>query len=235
MSDKTAKPAMPKGDLNGKQVNKYGFYLFTSSLAAMIQMTYLTIFMTDQLMIDPAVVATTLLVARIIDFVIGVICGGIIDKVRMPWGKYRSWLLVLRWVIVFAIVCSFFDTSGWPMAFRIGVSFIGYILLNVGMSFTTNAYYGLGPALAGANLTDRFRLSTRGAQFMCVAMLLTSALTIPLVTWLTPIVGGGFAYLIVAVIFAIPYIFGCQIVSNLCKECDPSGKAGHGGTFLTKV
>lgn len=235
MSDKTAKPAMLKGDLTGKQVNKYGFYLFTSSLAAMIQMTYLTFFMTDKLKIDPAVVATTLLIARIIDFIIGVICGGIIEKVRMPWGKYRSWLLVLRWVIVFAIVCSFFDTSGWPMAFRIGVAFIGYLLLNVGMSFTTNAYYGLGPALAGPNLTDRFRLSTRGAQFMCLAMLLTSALTIPLVTKLEPIVGGGFAYLIVAVVFAIPYIFGCQMVSNLCKKCDPSGKAGQGGTPKSTV
>ena len=40
MSDKTAKPAMPKGDLTGKQVNKYGFYLFTSSLAAMIPVSY---------------------------------------------------------------------------------------------------------------------------------------------------------------------------------------------------
>ena len=122
--------------------------------------------MTDQLMIDPAVVATTLLVARIIDFVIGVICGGIIEKVRMPWGKYRSWLLVLRWVIVFAIVCSFFDTSGWPMAFRIGVSFIGYILLNVGMSFTTNAYYGLGPALAGANPVSYTHLDVYKRQFV---------------------------------------------------------------------
>lgn len=96
MSDKSANPAAPKGALSGKQVNLYGFYLFTSSLAAMVQMTYLTIFMTDELKIDTAIVATTLLIARIIDFIIGVICGGIIEKVRMPWGKYRSWLLVVR-------------------------------------------------------------------------------------------------------------------------------------------
>ena len=219
---------MQEKRLTSSQVNLYGFYLLTSSLAAMVQMTYLTIFMTDCIGIPTAVVATTLLVARIIDFFIGVICGGIIEKVHMPWGKYRSWLLVLRWVIVFSIVCSFFDTSAWPLAFRVGVSFIGYFLLNAGMSFTTNAYYALGPALAGANLDDRFRLSTRGAQFMCVAMLITSAATIPLVTLLTPKVGPGNAYLIVAVLFALPYIVGCQMVSNLCKDCDPSGQRDRG-------
>lgn len=215
---------MQEKSLTSSQVNKYGFYLLTSSLAAMVQMTYLTIFMTDCIKIPMGIVATTLLIARAIDFFIGVICGGIIEKVRMPWGKYRSWLLVLRWVIVFAIVCSFFDTSAWPLGFRVGVSFIGYILLNAGMSFTTNAYYALGPALAGANANDRFRLSARGAQFMCVAMLITSAFTIPLVKFFTPIVGPGNAYLIVAVAFAVPYLIGCQIVNNLCKECDPSGK-----------
>lgn len=226
---------MEEKRLTSSQVNKYGFYLLTSSLAAMVQMTYVTIFMTDCIGIPTAVVATTLLVARVLDFFIGVICGGIIEKVRMPWGKYRSWLLVLRWVIVFSIVCSFFDTSAWPLGFRVGVSFTGYILLNAGMSFTTNAYYALGPALAGANLDDRFRLSARGAQFMCVAMLLTSALTIPLVTWLTPTVGAGNAYLIVAVVFALPYIGGCQMVSNLCKDCDPSGKRGDEGVAASTV
>ncbi len=220
---------MQEKSLSSAQVNKYGFYLLTSSLAAMVQMTYLTIFMTDIIMIPTAVVASTLLIARIIDFLIGVICGGIIEKFRMPWGKYRSWLLVLRWVIIFSLVCSFFDTSSWPVAFRVGVSFIGYFLLNAGMSFTTNAYYALGPALAGANLNDRNRLSARGAQFMCVAMLITSALTIPLVTALTPVVGPANAYLIVAVVFALPYIGGCQMVSNMCRECDPSGKAEKGG------
>ncbi|HIX38919.1 MAG TPA: MFS transporter [Candidatus Blautia pullistercoris] len=226
---------MQEKTLSSSQVNKYGFYLLTSSLAAMVQMTYLTIFMTDMIGIPAAIVATTLLIARFIDLIIGILCGGIIEKVHLPWGKYRSWLLLLRWVIVFSLVCSFFDTSAWPLAFRVGVSFIGYILLNACMSFTTNAYYALGPALAGANLNDRNRLSARGAQFMCVAMLITSAATIPLVTFLTPYTGPANAYLAVAVVFALPYILGCQMVSDLCRECDPSGKRGEQGAGVSTV
>ncbi|WP_230397713.1 MFS transporter [Novisyntrophococcus fermenticellae] len=226
---------MTEKSLSKSQVNRYGFYFFASSLAAMVQMTYVTIFMTDYIGIPTGIVATTLLVARVIDLLVGIICGGIIEKARLPWGKYRSWLLILRWVIIFSLVCSFFDTSSWPLAFRIGVSFIGYMLMNVSMSFTTNAYYGLGPALAGANLSDRFRLSTRGAQFSCIAMLIFSACTIPLVTLLSPIVGGGNAYLAVSVVFAIPYIFGCRMVSNLCKDCDPAVRTGQGGRPVSTV
>lgn len=73
---------------------------------------------------------------------------------------------------------------------------------------------------------------------MCVAMLITSAFTIPLVKFFTPIVGPGNAYLVVAVAFALPYLIGCQIVNNLCKECDPSGKRedlpGGPGTVTLK-
>lgn len=226
---------MQEKSLSPSQVNRYGFYLLTSSLAAMVQMTYFTIFMTDMIGIPAAVVATTLLIARFIDLIIGILSGGIMEKVHLPWGKYRSWLLLLRWVIIFSLVCSFFDTSAWPLAFRVGVSFIGYILLNASMSFTTNAYYALGPALAGVNLGDRNRLSARGAQFMCVAMLITSAATIPLVTFLTPYTGPANAYLVVAVVFGLPYIGGCQMVSNLCRECDPSGKRREQGGPVSAV
>ncbi len=218
-----AKQAMQaeKGALSNKQVNIYGAYLMFSSLAAMVQMTYLTIFMTDTLMISAGVVATTLLIARAIDLVIGILSGGIIEKAHLKWGRYRSWLLIGRWFIIFGIVCSFFDTSSWPIGFRVGVAFVGYILLNVTFSFVTNAYYALAPCLAKGNMTDRFRLSARGAQFMCVAMLITSALTVPLVTALTPVVGAGWGYMIVALIFAIPYIFGVQMLNGITKECDP--------------
>lgn len=232
MSEKTASAG---GVLTGRQVNIYGAYLLFSSLAAMTQMTYMTIYMTDILMIDAAIVASTLLVARIIDLIVGILSGGIIEKARLKHGRYRSWMLFGRWMIIFGTVCCFFDTSSWPLAFRIGVSFIGYIIVNVTFSFVTNAYYALGPALAKGNMTDRFRLSARGAQFMCVAMLITSALTIPMIQAFTPVVGPGWAYLITALIFGIPYIFGVQMLNSITKECDPDGQtaASSGAPEIT--
>ena len=50
---------MQEKSLSSSQVNKYGFYLLTSSLAAMVQMTYLTIFMTDCIKIPAGIVDDT--------------------------------------------------------------------------------------------------------------------------------------------------------------------------------
>jgi Na+/melibiose symporter-like transporter len=219
--------------LSSKDINKYGSYLMFSSLAAMVQMMYVTIFMTQFLQIPAAIAASTLLVARVIDFFIGVICGGIIEKAHLPWGKYRSWLLIFRFVIVGGIALTFFDTTAFPVAVRVVVSFIGYLALNGGMSFTTNAYYALGPALAGDNMEDRVKMSTRGAQFMCVAMLIVCALTLPLVNVLTPFVGSCFAYMIVAVVFAIPYIFSCGSLAKMSKEVDPDVRVDTGAAMPT--
>jgi Na+/melibiose symporter-like transporter len=216
-----------KESLPNKIVNKFGFYLFSSTLITMVPMTYITIFMTDNLLISAAVVGSVLLIARIIDFIISVVVGGIIERGRLPWGKYRSWILLVRWIIVFGVVCQFFDTTIFPIGARAIVCCIGYICMHGGMSFTTNAYYGLIPLLAGSNANDRFRLSARGAQFMSAATLLVSALALPLITFIAPSVGMNMGYFIVAVAFAIPYIFVSQMCCNMCKEADPSGKTGR--------
>lgn len=227
--------------LSGKSVNKFGFYLFTSSLISMVPMTYITIFMTDNLLISAAVVGSVLLIARIIDFIVSVVVGGIIEKTRLPWGKYRSWILIVRWVIIFGVVCQFFDTTVFPVAARAIVCCIGYICMHGGMSFTTNSYYGLIPLLAGANANDRFRLSARGAQFMSASVLMVSALALPLINLIAPSTGMNMGYFIVAVAFAIPYILGSQMCCNMCRDVDQSGKTGGleksetmGGTVTLK-
>ncbi|MDO4622776.1 MAG: MFS transporter [Eubacteriales bacterium] len=226
-------PQMQKGELTGRQVNIYGSYLMFSSLAAMTQMMYMTIFLTDTVMIPAAVVASTLLIARFIDLIVGILSGGIIEKAKMKHGKYRSWLLLGRWLVIFGLVCCFFDTSAWPLGLKLGLALVGYLIVNITFSFLTNAYYALNPALAKGNMTDRFRLSSRGAQFMCVAMLLTSATTIPLVTFFCKVAGPGWGYLITALIFAIPLIPGIQMLNNITKECDPDGSAAAAGPTVT--
>lgn len=228
--------AVKKGNLTAKQVNIYGAYLMFSGLAAMVQMTYQTLFMTDVLLIDPALVATTLLVARIIDLFVGILAGAVIEKAHLKHGKYRSWLLMGRWFVIFGLVCSFFNTSSWPLGFRIGVGFVGYLILNGAFSFVTNAYYGLGPALAGGNMNDRFRLSARGAQFMCISLLISSACTVPLITALSPIIGAGWAYLVVSLLFAVPFIFGIQALNSISRESDPDDQTSRssGATITIK-
>ena len=87
---------MEKGRLTGAQVNGYAASNLTISFINMLQMSYLTIFMTDYVGVPTAVVATTLLVARFVDLILSLVTGVVMERVRLPWGKYRSWLLLIR-------------------------------------------------------------------------------------------------------------------------------------------
>lgn len=209
--------------LSSGKVFRYAFYLFCSNLAVMMHMSYLTIFMTDQLLIPVTQVASVLLAARFIDLLVSLVCGPIIEKAPLPWGKYRSWLKLGQWLVVFSVACMFFNTTAWPVAFRLGLCFAGYVILNVTMSFVTNSYYALGPVMAGANMDDRFRLSATSARISPISMLIVNALIIPSINLLTPVIGAVNAYFAVAVAFTIPYFFGVAGLNSAAKPYDPDG------------
>ena len=101
--------------LTQKEVNMYGFYTLASGLGNAVPMNYITMFMTDHLMISAAVVGTLLLVARIIDFAVSLAAGPIVQNSNLKWGKYRSWLLILRWVVFTGVCLQFVNTSALPV------------------------------------------------------------------------------------------------------------------------
>ncbi|MBR3276945.1 MAG: MFS transporter [Eubacterium sp.] len=220
---------MGKGKLTQGQLNGYAACNLSISFANMLQMSYLTIFMTDYIGIPTAVVATTLLAARFIDLLLSFVSGMIMERLNLPWGKYRSWLLLIRWVVVFSMVCMFFNTSTFPVAARVAISIVGYSLMNMCMGIQMNAISALSPLLAGDNMTDRTRLTARNMQFACVANIAFALITLPIVNMLTPKVGAANAFLIVAIVYSVPCIFGAQLTSHVCKECDPGGVRGNEG------
>ena len=66
--------------ISHRHITAYALYMLGSNLAVMSHMTYQTIFMTEYMGVSIASVSGVLLVARFIDFVVSLICGGIIEK-----------------------------------------------------------------------------------------------------------------------------------------------------------
>ncbi len=216
----------PNRTLSNSTINKYGLYMFFSSLAVMVPMSYQNIFMTDCLGLAAGLVGGTLLIGRIIDLIVSLLAGGIIEKHPLTHGKYRSWLLLGRWIVVFGVLCQFFDTSALPVVARCSICLVGYMCVNCFMNFTTNAFYALGPVIAGADQAGRYKMNAKGVQYSTIAMLITSAATIPFINLLTPALGVGWSYFTVAAVFAIPYIFGCGMLSREASGVDPDGPKG---------
>ncbi|SFB06488.1 Na+/melibiose symporter [Acetitomaculum ruminis DSM 5522] len=209
-----------KKRLTRSEINRYAFYGFGSSVAVMVPLSYLTIFMTENLLMSAALMGSTLLIARTIDFIVGLIAGGFVEKSTMKWGKYISWIKILKWPALIGIFLYFFDTTFLPMAGRVVISILAYCMLNCSMNFLATAQYGILAVMAGPSMEDRNILAVRNAQMMAAATIITSAVTIPAINLLTPFVGQSNGYCIVATAFGLIYIIGCNIVCKVAKPYD---------------
>ncbi|MPW26501.1 MFS transporter [Alkalibaculum sp. M08DMB] len=202
------------------QVNSYAFYGFSVSVGIAIPMSYLTIFMTENLYYSAALMGTTLLIARIFDFLIGLISGGVVEKSRFKWGKFRSWILILRFVVFLGCIIQFIDTSALSTIPKMIITIIGYAMLHWSMNFLQIAQFGTLSAMAGTNMEDRAKLSIRTSQFMAAAMIITSAIALPLIQFLTPIVGNNSSYLIASILFGLVYLIGATVLTRASAPYD---------------
>ncbi|HZK24021.1 MAG TPA: MFS transporter [Oscillospiraceae bacterium] len=224
---------MSGGRLTNAEVNTYGSYALFSGLGIAIPMSYGVLFMTDHLMISAAVVATLLLVARILDFAVCLASGAIVQKSNLKWGKYRSWFVILRWVVVVGISLQFINTSSLAMPLRLAIVTVGYFMLHFSMNFVALSQFGILASMAGTSMIDRNRLSARQAQFQTAGAIITSASIIPLLNFFTPIVGASNAYIAVAGPFALIYAIGAGIILKVSAPYDRPEDAKRGGPVVT--
>jgi Na+/melibiose symporter-like transporter len=206
--------------LTQKEVNMYGFYTLASGLGNAVPMNYITMFMTDHLMISAAVVGTLLLVARIIDFAVSLAAGPIVQNSNLKWGKYRSWLLILRWVVFTGVCLQFVNTSALPLAARLAIVVVGYFGLHLSMNFLALAQVGVLAAMAGSSMEDRARLSARSVQAQTLSAIITSASVVPLINFFTPRVGAANAYIMVAAPFSFIFAIGAGVLAKAAEPYD---------------
>ena len=72
----------------------YSFGGLGFSISNMLMLTYLTFFLTDIFEITPMVVATLMLVSRVVDAVTDPLMGFIADHTKAKMGRYRFWMAV---------------------------------------------------------------------------------------------------------------------------------------------
>jgi hypothetical protein len=94
-------------------------------------------------------------------------------------------------------------------------------MINGCMNFVATAQYGILAVMAGPSMEDRNILSFRGMQIMAAATIITSIGAVPVITWLTPMIGQSMGYFIVATVFAIPFIYGVHRLKNQQNPMTP--------------
>jgi Na+/melibiose symporter-like transporter len=192
-------------------------------------------FQTEGLGWTAALATTVLIIPRIIDFIGGVICGSVIAKTNMPWGKYRSWLMIGGWVVMAGVIMMFFNAKALPLPGQIAISATGYVFQNFPMNFILTSQYGVMMLMGGASMDDRVKLSVTTLRFQMFGTLATSAGLVPLLRALTKVYGANpdnpnwyhpNAYMTMAVITGALFLVGVYSIASASKEYDKSDTGG---------
>ena len=91
--------------------------------------SYLMIFYTDVFGIPMAAVSLLMLIARAWDAINDPIIGGLSDRTRTRWGRYRPWVLLMSFPTAIITVLTFWAHPDWSDTSKIVYMYVTYALL----------------------------------------------------------------------------------------------------------
>lgn len=204
--------------LSKKSIFSYGLGDMASQLVWSFVGTYLTVYYIDIVGLAPLAVSTIMMVAKIWDAVNDPMMGGIAERTRSKWGRFRPYILFGSPFLALFSVLTFTAPFGNGTA---GIVWATFTYIGAGMLYTlVNIPYGAMAGVMTTHDSDRNKLnSIRGIGMQIGMMIINFASSIILIA----ISGNsekitGSSYTIVAIIFAIISLPMFFIVFKNSKE-----------------
>ena len=196
--------------LTSREKYSYGIGAYGKDLACGIVYTFLMIYFTDVVGINPAFVGTLFLVARLWDAINDPIMGMIVDNTRSKFGKFRPWIFIgtiLNSVVLFLLFRKP-DLEGTSLYLYYSVM---YILWGMTYTIMDIPYWSMIPTLATTK-EDREKISVVPRIFASLGGLTVTTFGIALVNKLgngNQIKGFEYFALGIIIIFIISTIVTC--------------------------
>ena len=196
--------------LTSREKYSYGIGAYGKDLACGIVYTFLMIYFTDVVGINPAFVGTLFLMARLWDAINDPIMGMIVDNTRSRFGKFRPWIFIgtiLNSVVLFLLFRKP-DLEGTSLYLYYSVM---YILWGMTYTIMDIPYWSMIPTLATTK-EDREKISVVPRIFASLGGLTVTTFGIALVNKLgngNQIKGFEYFVLGIIIIFIISTIVTC--------------------------
>ena len=210
--------------LTNKLVGTYALSNSLNTVAFTVPVLYLNMFMTDYLGISPIAIGTGMLIARTVDFLVGLIAGIVIEKSNMKHGKYLSWIRLLTITLFFGNIVQMLDTTAFISneTIRLVIVMIFYMMFHCSMNFYATSRAALIPKMAGANMEDRKKLTSVQSQVAAAASIISSLVTLPAVNLVQKLTGSpSLGYTVVAAIFSAMFLIMNLTFTKLAAPFDP--------------
>ena len=187
MKETTQQTEKPKGLSNSLKyffgVGDAGFNLMSN-----IETFYFMTFLTDLAAFSPAIAGLINSVFSIVDACLSWIYGGILNGTKAKkWGRYRSWLILVPWIVPFLYAFQFIRVSSNEMlsaVIIIAAAIASHVVWNIG--YVANATL---VSVVGKTPEDRATLASSRGTWSNIGSLLFSYLGLPLATLLAGFVG----------------------------------------------
>ncbi len=198
-----------KGNLKEREILSYALPAAVSSMVHLPSTQYGMMFMTEYLGISAAAMATAMLITKLMDYLVSIFAGSIIEKTHSKkYGKYALWLRITTFTLFFGALFQLVNTTGLissPIARLLFVS-IFYCCLHFGMNFRATSQGGLLQRMAGPSMEDRKRLNARMGQFSMAVTIISGATTIPMIQFFGKTFGEANGYAAMVLIFGVVFL-----------------------------
>ena len=131
--------------------------------------------------ISMAAVSALMLFSRFWDAINDPIVGGLADKTKTRWGRYRPWLLVAAPITAILLVMTFWARPDWPQNGKIIYMVITYCLLVLGYT-CVNIPYGTLCGAMTQDIDERAKINTSRSVAAMIAIGVLNIITVPLLS-----------------------------------------------------
>lgn len=201
--------------LTFKEKYSYGIGALGKDLAYAIVATYLMVYFTDVVGLNPAFVGTLFLIARLWDMINDPAMGMIVDNTRSKFGKFRPWIFI--GTILNAIVIVFLfrkpDLEGLPLYAYFSIM---YILWGMTYTIMDIPFWSMIPALTN-DKEEREKVSVIPRIFASTAWLIMGTFGLSIISVLgngDTVKGYSVFAIVIAVVFVITSIITCMNVKE---------------------
>ncbi|MCL1912961.1 MAG: MFS transporter [Eubacteriaceae bacterium] len=144
--------------------------------------SYINFYITERMLISTTMLAVVMSTSRMGDLLLGMVSGGIVQKLQLKKGQYRSWLLYGPFLVSFGTTLLFINFPIPEFAKYVQI-FIGYMFYGGAMSFMQVSSNSMIRKIAGPDSDARMSITSRVVQGMNLSRLLTSLTVINIILY----------------------------------------------------